>query len=107
MLWICKFSLNIDVFLCIFVIIFHNCSSEGDVLEVRRRYPSLYIPSDFFLTHIRWVDSFPPNKPFALNKPCSFHIMNKDAEPLVENDALVEPPDADYLFSSKVRLHFF
>lgn len=77
-------------------------SLEGDVLEVRRRYPSLYIPSDFFLTHIRWVDSFPSNKPFTLNKPCLFHIMNKDVDPLVENDAILEPSDADYLFSAKV-----
>lgn len=81
--------------------LFHR--SDGDVLEVKRRYPSLYIPSDFFLTHIKWVESFPPNKPFALNKPCSFHIMNKEIESLIENNAVLEPPDADYSFSAKVR----
>ncbi|XP_023018304.1 cell division cycle and apoptosis regulator protein 1 [Leptinotarsa decemlineata] len=78
--------------------------SEGDVLEVRRRYTNLYVPSDFFNTRIRWVDSFPPDKPFALTKPCSFHVMNKEIDPIIENTAVLEPPDADYLFSAKVML---
>jgi hypothetical protein len=78
--------------------------SEADVLEIRRRYSNLYIPSDFFYTHFRWVDAFPPDKPFTMNKPCVFHIMNKEVDPVVENDAVLEPPDADYLFSAKVML---
>ncbi|XP_076250699.1 cell division cycle and apoptosis regulator protein 1-like [Rhynchophorus ferrugineus] len=77
---------------------------QADVLEIKRRYSNLYIPSDFFNTHIRWVDAFPPDKPYALNKPCSFHIMNKELEILHENDAILEPPDADYKFSAKVML---
>ncbi|KAJ3646146.1 hypothetical protein Zmor_023748, partial [Zophobas morio] len=78
--------------------------SEADVLEIRRRYTNLYIPSDFFYTHFRWVDAFPPDKPFTMNKPSFFHIMNKEVDPVVENDAILEPPDADYLFSAKVML---
>ncbi|EEZ98940.2 cell division cycle and apoptosis regulator protein 1 [Tribolium castaneum] len=78
--------------------------SEADVLEIRRRYANLYIPSDFFYTHFRWVDAFPPDKPFTMNKPSFFHIMNKEVDPVVENDAVLEPPDADYLFSAKVML---
>lgn len=82
---------------------------QADVLEVRRRYANLYIPSDFFYTRFRWVDAFPPDKPFSLNKPCQFHIMNKEVEPVVENDAILEPSDADYLFCAKVRkfVHIF
>nr|CAI5835221.1 unnamed protein product [Callosobruchus analis] len=77
---------------------------NADVLELRRRYNNLYIPSDFFFTNIKWVDSFPPDKPFALNKPCSFHVMSKDIEPATENTAVLEPADADYTFSAKVML---
>ncbi|XP_015600550.1 cell division cycle and apoptosis regulator protein 1 [Cephus cinctus] len=77
---------------------------EADVLEIRRRYQNMYIPSDFFSTNFRWVDAFPPHMPFTLNKPCSFHVMHKDVDPYVENTSVLEPPDADYLFSAKVML---
>lgn len=40
--------------------------------------------------------------PFTLNKPCSFHVMHKDVDPCNENTAVLEPSDADYLFSAKV-----
>ena len=75
---------------------------EADVLEVKRRYQNMYIPSDFFSTNFRWVDAFPPHMPFTLNKPCSFHVMHKDVDSVAENTAILEPPDADYLFSAKV-----
>ncbi|KAK2576941.1 hypothetical protein KPH14_005557 [Odynerus spinipes] len=77
---------------------------EADVLEIRRRYQNMYIPSDFFSTNFRWVDAFPPHMPFTLNKPCSFHVMHKDVDPCTENTAVLEPSDADYLFSAKVML---
>ncbi|XP_043679159.1 cell division cycle and apoptosis regulator protein 1-like isoform X1 [Vespula pensylvanica] len=77
---------------------------EADVLEVRRRYQNMYIPSDFFSTNFRWVDAFPPHMPFTLNKPCSFHVMHKDVDSCIENTAVLEPSDADYLFSAKVML---
>ncbi|KAL1492187.1 hypothetical protein ABEB36_012671 [Hypothenemus hampei] len=78
--------------------------TEADLLEVKKRYPNLYIPSDFFITNIRWVDTFPADKPYALNRPCSFHIMYKELESIAENEAILEPPDADYKFSAKVML---
>ncbi|XP_011643485.1 cell division cycle and apoptosis regulator protein 1-like isoform X3 [Pogonomyrmex barbatus] len=77
---------------------------EADVLEIRRRYQNMYIPSDFFSTNFRWVDAFPPHMPFTLNKPCSFHVMHKDVDPCNENTVILEPSDADYLFSAKVML---
>ncbi|KAK9721467.1 DBC1 [Popillia japonica] len=58
---------------------------DADVLEIRRH-------------------AFPADKPFTLNKPCFFHIMNKEVDPVSPNDAVLEPPDADYLFSAKVML---
>ncbi|XP_062536508.1 cell division cycle and apoptosis regulator protein 1-like [Armigeres subalbatus] len=75
-----------------------------DILELRRRYHTLYIPSDFFSSEIRWVDAFPPNAPYYIRKPCAFHVMHKDVEPLTANDANLEPADADYLYSAKVML---
>ncbi|GJQ87233.1 hypothetical protein Trydic_g8462 [Trypoxylus dichotomus] len=77
---------------------------NADVLEIRRRYSNLYVPSDFFSSSFRWIDAFPADKPFTLNKPCFFHIMNKEVEPVIPNDAILEPADADYLFSAKVML---
>lgn len=75
---------------------------ESDVLELRRRYTNLYVPSDFFFTNIRWSQSFPPNATFSIHKPCSFHIKHRSVESVKENDAVLNPPDADYLFSAKV-----
>ncbi|XP_056647234.1 cell division cycle and apoptosis regulator protein 1-like [Diorhabda sublineata] len=77
--------------------------NSGDVLELKRRYKNMYIPSDFFYTNIKWVESFPADKPFAINKPCSFHIMSKDVESVTENP-VTEVTDSDYLFSAKVML---
>lgn len=76
--------------------------SEADVLEIKRRYSNLYIPSDFFLSSFRWVDVFPADRPLTLERPCSFHVMHKDIDSVVENNASHDPPDADYLFSAKV-----
>lgn len=76
-----------------------------DILELRRRYLTLYIPSDFFTSEVCWIEAFPPNEPFSIKNPCAFHVMHKEVEPLVPlsvND--LEPVDADYLYSAKVML---
>lgn len=75
---------------------------NADLLKIRQRYAKLYIPSDFFYTQLRWCDLFPLNAPFSLHKPCSFHIMRKNAESIFENNAELEPSDADHAFSAKV-----
>lgn len=77
---------------------------DADVLELRRRYSNMYVPSDFFLSNFRWVDAFPPNTPFTMDRPCSFHVMHRDTDQVTENNAQLDPPDADYLFSAKVML---
>lgn len=76
------------------------------MLELRRRYTNMYVPSDFFFTEIRWPVSFPPNATFSIQKPCAFHIMHRSVESLHEPpaEAVLEPADADYLFSAKVRI---
>lgn len=62
----------------------------------------MYVPSDFFVTSFKWVEVFPPHRSLTLERPCAFHVMHKDVDPVLENDAVIDPPDADYLFSAKV-----
>lgn len=76
---------------------------EADVMEIKKRYNNLYIPSDFFVSSFKWVEVFPPHRPLTLERPCAFHVMHKDVDPVIENNAVLDPPDADYLFSAKVR----
>lgn len=78
--------------------------NNADIVEIKKRYQNLYIPSDFFKTEVKWIEAFPPNAPFSIKKPCSFHVMHKDVSMLDENDAVLDPPDADYLYSAKVML---
>lgn len=68
-----------------------------------QRYTNLYIPSDFFNANVKWGETFPPQAPFSLNSPCAYHIMSKEAPDPSPNDAVLEPPDADYRFSAKVK----
>lgn len=80
--------------------------TEADVLELRRRYTNLYVPSEFFWSAIKWSESFPPHAPFSLQKPCSFHVFHKSvANPYavsINIDAELNPSDADSSFSAKV-----
>lgn len=77
--------------------------SEADIITLKKRYPALYIPSDFFTSRIRWCETFPVTKPFTLNRPCSFHVMHKECDSYKKNDAIIDPPDLDYTFSAKVH----
>lgn len=63
----------------------------------------MYIPSDFFLSLFQWTETFPIGNPISLDYPCAFHVMHKDVDNIVENNAVLEPPDADYLYCAKVR----
>lgn len=74
-----------------------------DVPTLSQRYTNLYVPSDFFNAQVKWGETFPPQTPFTLNNPCAYHVMYKEIENPVANDAVLEPPDADYRFSAKVN----
>ena len=78
------------------------CSSSCDMMELRRRYQSLYIPSDFFGAAFTWVDAFPLPRPFQFGNYCNFHIMHKEVDPLVKTTAVLDPPDANHTYSAKV-----
>ncbi|XP_067858754.1 cell division cycle and apoptosis regulator protein 1 isoform X1 [Heptranchias perlo] len=80
-----------------------DCAS-CDMMELRRRYQNLYIPSDFFDTQFTWVDAFLLNRPFQLGNQCNFHIIHKEVDPLDKLTAVLDPADADHLYSAKVML---
>lgn len=71
-------------------------------MELRRRYQSLYIPSDFFNAVFTWVDAFPLTRPFQFSNACNFHILHKEVDPLAKNTAVLDPPDANHTYSAKV-----
>ncbi|XP_039749582.1 cell division cycle and apoptosis regulator protein 1-like [Pararge aegeria] len=75
-----------------------------DVPTLSQRYTNLYVPSDFFSASVKWGETFPPQAPFSLNNPCAYHIMSREVLDPSPNDAVLEPPDADYKFSAKVML---
>ncbi|KAJ7324262.1 hypothetical protein JRQ81_017282 [Phrynocephalus forsythii] len=75
-----------------------------DMMELRRRYQNLYIPSDFFDAQFTWVDAFPMSRAFQLGNYCNFYVMNREVDPLDKNVAVLDPPDADHLYSAKVML---
>ena len=64
----------------------------------------MYVPSDFFNASFPWHESFPLTRPFQLGKHCTFHVLHKDVERLGvgQNTAVLDPPDADHLYSAKV-----
>ncbi|MEE6488125.1 hypothetical protein FKM82_015136 [Ascaphus truei] len=75
-----------------------------DIMDLRRRYQNLYIPSDFFDAQFTWVDAFPISRPFHLGNYSNFYIINKEVDPLEKNTAVLDPPDADHTYSAKVML---
>lgn len=79
-------------------------STEADILELRRRYNNMYVPSDFFYSRIRWSESFPCHAPFSIKKPSAFHIFHRSVENPngADDKSVFEPSDADDTFSAKV-----
>ncbi|XP_074686380.1 cell division cycle and apoptosis regulator protein 1 isoform X6 [Strix aluco] len=75
-----------------------------DMMELRRRYQNLYIPSDFFDAQFTWVDAFPMSRPFQLGNYCNFYVMHREVDPIDKNASVLDPPDADHLYSAKVML---
>ncbi|KAK2725703.1 cell division cycle and apoptosis regulator protein 1-like isoform X1 [Artemia franciscana] len=78
--------------------------SLSSVTDLRHRYPFLYVPSDFFFTKSRWQESFSFEKPLGLDHLSSFHIFNKEVEPVGFDPTETHPLDADYKYSAKVML---
>lgn len=75
-----------------------------NVIQLRSRYTNLYIPSDCFNAEFTWTDAFPLHRHFHLGNVSNFHVMNKEVNSLESNSSVLEPPDADHLYSAKVRI---
>ncbi|KAL3110206.1 hypothetical protein niasHT_015809 [Heterodera trifolii] len=76
--------------------------------ELRKRYLSLYIPSDFIRCKFSWVDSVKLETPLQFSPhPIKFHVLHKDVDVLLDEGKqlpLENPPDADSRFVVKVLL---
>lgn len=83
-------------------------------MDLKKRYPNMYIPSDFFHARLLWQNAFPLHRPFGLNHPCCFQVLPKGTCPpplpdTVSADtspppAVLDPPDVDFTYSAKVML---
>jgi len=73
---------------------------------LRKCYPTMYVPSDFFHVGYDWPDSVPAGSTgggFSLKHDVMFHVLHKDVDdPAPLATAVIDPPDADYRFSAKV-----
>jgi len=75
------------------------------VMDLKKRYSSLYIPSDFFSADHVWGQSYPLEAPFRISMPSSFCVMNKEyVTPITSNRFKYDPKDADYSYVAKVML---
>lgn len=98
---ICIRLLLILVFMY-FIFICFTFRKEANVLELRKRYSNLYVPSDVFLARPLWSETFPAHRAFQFPRPVAFHIMNKEVEPININDAVYDPPDINHSYAAKV-----
>jgi len=79
--------------------------SASTVMELKKRYNSLYIPSDFFKANHVWNEAFPLQAPFNIRHPSTFTVMNRElVEPVIVNKFQYDPADADYTYVAKVML---
>lgn len=77
----------------------------SNVMELRKRYSSLYVPSDFFTAKHVWSEAFPIEAPFRIRQASAFHVFNREhVEPLTYNPRQFDPEDADYRYVAKVML---
>ncbi|VDK47955.1 unnamed protein product [Anisakis simplex] len=85
-----------------------NVTTNQSIIQLRRRYASLYIPSDFIEASIEWTATTPLDNPIAISTtPTIFHVLHKDVDqPKGANSEpiILSPPDADSRFSAKVIL---
>ena len=77
--------------------------NECNVMDLKKRYNNLYIPSDFFNADNVWSEAFPLEAPFKITMPSTFCVMNKDhVVPVTANKFKIDPDDADYSYVAKV-----
>lgn len=79
-------------------------ATRQSVVQLRRRYPSLYIPSDFTEAVIDWPVTTPVMCPLSISvTPISFNVLHKEIDCPDTKLPPLFAPDADPRYSSKVR----
>ena len=79
---------------------FNGCN----VMDLKKRYSNLYIPSDFFNADNVWNEAFPLEAPFKITMPSTYCVMNKEhVVPVTANKFKFDPDDADYSYVAKVN----
>ena len=82
-------------------------SKDMSVMDLRRRYNNMYIPSDFFNVRLCWTEVLPLHRPLRLGaQTCSFHVRRRNVSGLPvfhgNSETTSTPTDASHLFSAKV-----
>merc|ERR1719318_1510765 len=81
---------------------------RSSVIELKKRYNNLYVPSDFFNAQHSWNEAFPIEAPFKVQYATSFNTFSKElVEPppgLGPSKWQFDPPDCDYTWVAKVML---
>ena len=80
---------------------------NSNVMDLKKRYSNLYIPSDFFNANHVWNEAYPIHQPFEFEYGTSFHVFNKDVveSPVPASSKWqLDAPDADYTWVAKVML---
>ncbi|MFH4978112.1 hypothetical protein AB6A40_004821 [Gnathostoma spinigerum] len=85
-----------------------SSSTSETLAMLRKRYPNLYIPSDFTKAVIEWPGTTPIENTVSFTPyPVTFHVLHKDIDcPKREVDptSALSPPDMDPRYSAKVIL---
>lgn len=80
-------------------------STSASATELKRRYPNLYIPSDFFHANILWSSAFPPLNPLDLSLAhCAYAVCPREKRLPGARAPAREPFDTSYKYVAKVVL---
>ncbi|CAD6194612.1 unnamed protein product [Caenorhabditis auriculariae] len=93
----------------------YECKAQKQVLlsdvvsgaTLRSRYSKMYLPSDFVDMSFDWSSRIPLEMSIDFTNPIQFHVFHKDVDfPLGpgEEEAILEPDDADHRHQVKVLL---
>ena len=51
---------------------------DCSVMDLKKRYLNMYVPSDFFQVDHQWMKAFPAERAFKIQSQTAFHVFNKE-----------------------------